>query len=197
MKTKLMSVLLVLGLLLPMNANAFFFDSMVNEATEVSVEMMQTIKKLSDDIGLMADKILVMADKIGEMAERIVETEKIMAEMATDIAEIKNNGTSTSGTPTIEGVYLIQGYQTTLYRGEAPRFEMSQNSSEYLVYVSSSMTMNTNTVSVLVHNQSELSELWSQLEALTADHKIFVAVKIIENNSISSLSNVLSYNTTF
>ena len=202
MKTKLTSVLLATSLLLPLSANAFFFDTTPEETTTTVVEstvdfsqVLLLIQALADDIGEMADRILVMADKIGEMADRIVQTEEIMADLAVDIAEIKAN---TSGTTTaVDGVYITQGFQTTLFSGEAPAFVMSATSSEYLVYVSSSMTMDTNTISVLVHNPAELAAQWSYLESLASDHKIYVAVKTIENNSISSLSNVLSYTTTF
>jgi len=202
MKTKLISTLLVASLLLPLSANAFFFDSTPDETSTTIVEstidfsqVLLLIQALADDIGEMADRILVMADKIGEMADRIVETEELMADLAVDIAEIKAN--TSGGSTAVEGVYITQGFQTTLYSGEAPTFTMSAPTAEYLVYVSSSMTMDTNTISVLVHNQEELATQWSHLETLANDHTIYIAVKTIQNNSISSLSNVLSYTTTF
>lgn len=220
MKTKIAAIFLVVGFMLPVNANALFFNSMVqgmtsvannmvDEAGEVSSEMMQLMSKLSDDIGLMADRILVMADKIGEMADRIlvmadkigemadriVATEQLMADMMVDIADIKKS-TSTNSNLTEVFITQLEG-QDVLDEGTVPVFNMSKQSSEYLVYVSSTMTMTTNTVSVLVHNQSELEALWSSLDDLASDNKIYIAVKIIEDNSISSRSNVLTYTTTY
>ena len=211
MKTKLVSLVLVVSFVLPMNANAFFFKSMiegmtsvsnnmVDGATEVSVEMLRLFEALADDIGEMADRILVMADKIGEMADRIVETEKIMAGMATDIASIKTNqGSTTSIAPaSVDTVFITQDdYQTTLYNGEAPRFNLSDGSSQYLLYVSSSAIMNTDTTAILIKSSYDLNTRWSNLQELAQNYKIYVAVKSINGNTISSLSNIVEYSTTY
>jgi len=206
MKLKLISLLLVLGFILPSNANAFFFSNMidgmtsvanniVDGATEVSVDMLELFEALADDIGEMSDRILDMADKIGEMADRIVATEQLMANMMVDIATIKNN---TASSTTSENIIILKdSTQEILYTSDAPLFTISNQTSEYLVYVSSSMTMTTNTVSILVHNQEELESLWNNLESLSSDSKIYIAVKTIQDNKISSLSNVLTYNTMY
>ncbi|MDF1880206.1 hypothetical protein JHD50_02620 [Sulfurimonas sp. MAG313] len=207
MKIKLLSTLLIVTILIPMNANALFLKTMVQEmtsvannvidsSTQVSSEMLQLFGALADDIGEMADRILVMADKIGEMADRIVETEKIMATLATDIATIKSNqGVSAVISPSI---FIQQDtFQTTLYNGEVPRFTLSNASNEYLLYVSSSATMDTNTISILVKSSYDLTTRWNSLQKLARNYKIYIAVKSINANNISSLSNVIEYSTTY
>ena len=210
MKKKLIGLVIATSLMLPVSANAFFLKSMVegmtsvsnnmvDGATEVSVEMLRLFEALADDIGEMADRILVMADKIGEMADRIVETNQIMATMATDIAAIRNTqSTGSSCTAATDTVFIAQdSYQTTLYNGEAPRFELSDGSSQYLLYVSSSAIMNTDTTAILVKSSYDLSVRWRDLQALANNYKIYVAVKSINGNTISSLSNIIEYRTTY
>ena len=214
MKTKFITLILVVGFILPVNANAFFFKSMVegmtsvannmvDSSTQISSEMLDLFGALADDIGemadrilVMADKILIMADKIGEMADRIVATEQLMADMMVEITAIRNGqGTTTSSVPT---VFITQDdFQTTLYNGEAPRFNLSDNASQYLLYVSSSAVMNTDTVAVLVKSSHDLDTRWKDLQSLANNYKIYVAVKSINDNTISSLSNVIEYSTTY
>jgi len=207
MKIKIISSMLLLAMLLPMNANAFFLKTMVqgmtsvannvvDSGTQISSEMLQLFGALADDIGEMADRILVMADKIGEMADRIVETNQIMATMATDIAAIRNGSNTTTATG---NTIFITGdsYQTTLYNGEVPRFQISDGSSSYLLYVSASAIMDTDTIAILVNSSYDLNTRWRDLQALANNYKIYIAVKSINSNDISSLSNVIEYRTTY
>lgn len=201
MKKKIISIVLAVSLMVPITANASFLKTMVqNWGFTLSLsanDMLKLFGALADDIGVMADRILVMADKIGEMADRIVATEVLMAALTTNVATIAadvatiNTNTSTT---TVPGIYISNETQPNLYSGDFPSFTMSQTTPEYVVFVSSTLTMTTNTISVLVHNQAELEALWPNLVGLTQNQKIYIGVKSITDNTISSLSNVLTYN---
>jgi len=215
MKKKIVSLVVVVALIAPITANAGFLSNLVSQfGYRLSISANETLslyKAMADDmnlmadrimdmageIGVMADRILDMADQIGVMADRIVATETLMANLTTDMATIAadvatiNTNTSTN---TVEGVFISNSTQPDLYAGDVPNFTMSQSTPEYLVFVSSTLTMDTNTISVLVHNQAELEALWPNLVGLTQDQKIYIGVKSITNNQISSLSNILTYN---
>jgi hypothetical protein len=214
MKKKLIGGLLVASLItVPVVSKASFLSSIVDgmtsvannvvdSSTEVSQDMLDLFGALADDIGEMADRILVMADKIGEMADRIVETERMMADVAIQVGQINENTNACSysieSDPGIRTVLITADiYQGTLWENEAPRFDMSESTASYLVYVSSTMAMNSNTVSIMVDNQTEFSSNWSNFESLAQDNKIYIAVKTIENNIASPLSNVLEYQTSY
>lgn len=200
MKKKIVSIVLVVAMVAPITANAGFLSSLVSQfGYRLSLSANDTLKlydAMSNDMNAMADRIMdmagnidAMADKILEMADKIVATEQIMADMAVDISTIK---TSTS-TNEVAGMYIDNAGQNDLYNSECPIFTMSDSPAEYVVYVSSSLTMNTNTISVLVRNHSELEALWPSLVTLQANGKIYVGVKSVEDNKISSLSNILAY----
>lgn len=194
MKKKIVSILLAIALIAPLTANAGFLKNMVENwgftFTITATEMLDLFGALADDIGEMADRILLMADQIDLMADKIVDTEVLMAGLVVDIAEIKTNTSNTC----VEGVFISNETQPSLYSGDFPDFTMSQTPTEYVVYVSSSLTMDTNSISVLVHNQAELEALWPTLVVLAQDQKIYIGVKSITDNNISSLSNILTYN---
>ncbi len=204
MKKKIISVVLAISLLAPITANAGFLKTMVESwgftLTLTASDMLDLFGALADDIGEMGDRILLMADEIGEMADkigvmadRIVTTEQMMADMTVELAQISSSVADLSGTtpPTV----LIASDTLTISTDEAPNFTISTATPEYVVYVSSTLVMNTNTTSVIVHNYDELQEKWAQLKTLAANGQVHIAVKTIDNNSISSLSNVLSYTT--
>jgi len=192
MKLKITAVVLMLTLLFSSNATASFMSSTTTS------EVIQLISKLSDDIGVMADriddmadKILVMADKIGEMADRIVHTEQMMSDLTLDMASLKN---STSATQTL---IITQDNGSILYANQIPSFTTSIEAPQMLIYVSSSLTIDSNTITVLVNNQSDLEAQWDKLKTLAKNDKIYIAVKTINGNTLSSLSNVLTYTTLF
>lgn len=198
MKLKLAAIFFALTLLLSSNATASFF----NTTTTITTEMITLISKLSDDIGIMADRILdmageigKMADKIGVMADRIVHTEEMMAQLTIDMATLSANTSQASQTtPTL---MLANTGSSTLGIDEAPAFTSSISTDEMLIYVSSSIGMNTNTISVLVTPNDPLTSKWKELQTLAQDGKIYIAAKTIDGNTISSLSNVLTYNTLY
>jgi len=198
MKKIIVKFILVAGFMLPINANAWLLTDLVDSLTttttasgEVTIEMLQLFAALADDIGEMADRILVMADKILIMADKIVATEQLMANLVVDVASIK---LAVEGDNTVLPTVIISSLNTTpLSTLQAPLLAMNVVTTEYLVYVSSSMTMTSNTMSVLVHNDLELQALWNHLAPLALNNKIYIAVKTIDANVISSLSNVLTF----
>jgi len=208
MKKKILGLILALTLIAPVTANAGFLRFVVdNFGFQLSLSANDTLDlfgALADDIGDMADRILLMADQIDQMADKIlvmadkiVATEVLMAQLTTDMATIAadvatiNANTSTGE---VAGMYIDNAGQTDLYNLECPAFTMSDSPAEYVVYVSSSLTMNTNTISVLVRNRAELEALWPDLITLAANGKIYIGVKSVADNKISSLSNILGYN---
>ena len=180
MKLKIATALMALSLLFSSNASASFFT-----APSTNEQILQLISKLSDDIGLMADRILVMADKIGEMSDRIVHTEELLADLST------NNTTSA------QTVLISADNNTVLYANQVPEFTLNNEASQMLIYVSSSLTMQSDTITILVNNPSDLAQQWSELKTLADNNKIYIAVKTIDGNVISSLSNVLTYTTLY
>jgi glycerol-3-phosphate dehydrogenase len=137
----------------------------------------------------MADRILVMADKIGEMADRIVQTEQLMADLTQNLAE-----SSATTTPT---VIISSTTQNLLDTEQVPEFILNMPAQQMLIYISSSLTMQSNTTCIVVNTPSELALQWAELKSLATNNKIYIAVKTINENQISSLSNVLTYTTLY
>jgi len=181
MKLKIITALMALSLLFSSNATASFFS-----APSTNEQILQLVSKLSDDIGLMADRILVMADKIGDMADRIVHTELLLTDLNTSTKPCSTNLGSISANS-----------KTVLYANQVPEFSMNIQAPQMLIYVSSTLTMQTDTISVLVNNSSDLEQQWAELKTLATNNKIYIAVKTIDANTISSLSNVLTYTTLY
>lgn len=198
MKLKLAAIFFALTLLLSSNATASFFSS----STNITTQMIELVSKLSDDIGIMADRILdmageigEMADKIGVMADRIVHTEEMMAELTLDMATLTANAAETPQTQTT--VIISNTASNVLSTGDIPTFTTTLSTEEMLIYVSSTMSMSTNTISVLVTPDETLESKWRELQTLAKDGKIYLAIKTIDANNISSLSNVLTYTTLY
>ncbi|PHR56386.1 MAG: hypothetical protein COA44_08500 [Arcobacter sp.] len=190
MNKKIVSIVLALSLLLPVTANAGFLKTMVESwgftFTITASDTLDLFGALADDIGEMADRILVMADKI-------VATEQLMADMVVQLAEI-NAGIATLNTTSTVPTVLINSDVLTITSGVAPTFTISDLPTEYVVYVSSTLIMSTTTTSLIIHNNDELQAQWFELEALSTNGNIYIAVKSINANTISSLSNVLTFN---
>ncbi|MBN2815364.1 MAG: hypothetical protein JXQ67_01675 [Campylobacterales bacterium] len=198
MKLKLAAIFLAFTLLFSSNATASFFTT----PETITLEMIELVSKLSDDIGIMADRILdmageigKMADKIGVMADRIVHTEEMMAQLTLDMATLSTN--VSQNTQDIPTLILSNTGTDTLNSGDVPLFTSNITTNEMLIYVSSSITMDTNTVSVLVTSNETLQSKWEDLQALAKDGKIYIAAKSIDGNTISSLSNILTYTTLY
>lgn len=199
MKKKIASLILVGALLVPVAANASFLKDVVNQfGYRLSLSANDTLKlfgALADDIGEMADRILVMSGNIDDMADKIVETEEIMAGMAVDIAEIKaNTGSNTSTLPVL---VISSGNGDTLSSGQAPVIAPNNEYLEYLVYVSSTITLSTTTTGIVLHSNQELQDRWAELESIATDGKIYITLRGIEGGNVTDLSNVLTYNTTY
>ncbi|MBT5934598.1 hypothetical protein [Sulfurimonas sp.] len=202
MKTKLIGAFIVLTVLSPISAQAWFFNTMINGMTsvannmvtgstnvannmvdtggETSQAMMGLVSKLSDDIG-------IMADRIGEMSDRIVETEKLMQEVA---LQMTSNGSSTSSVSNAPAVLSLR-YSNDLYGDEVPSIQFRKETNEFLLYFSSTPDFSTSSSSILVASQSDLSRGWPLALTLVKDGKLYIAAKRIDGNTITSLSNII------
>ncbi len=188
----LITLVLTLSLLVPSAYAANFWDFMsnmsnnatsisnniVDEAANTSSDMMGLMSKLSDDIGSMADRI-------GEMADRIVATEELMADVAT---QMQSGGCSDSGSSASTAL-LLTPYGTHVWPGDVPNIYIENQTEQYLLYAGASPQLSNDSVAFLVRDNDSLAEAWSYLSELAENGKIFIAVKTIDGNSISSLSN--------
>ena len=196
MKKQLVALSLTAALLIPVNANAGLFSSMY----DIPSQMMELMSKLSDDIGLMADRIgqmgdriLVMADKIGEMADRIVQTEEIMTNTMLQMQENMNTPASSNGLAQTNNVLLLTPSHTAATTDIAPDILLSDNASSYLLYISTSPMIDAvNTSSILVQEASSLDTLWHDAVSKTAANTLYIAVKTLQDNQLSTLSNAVA-----
>ncbi|MBT5934442.1 hypothetical protein [Sulfurimonas sp.] len=193
MKKNILIIVLALSLVLPAQVNAGFFRTVVKSATAVSLEMLKLMSKMSDDIGIMADDIGIMADRILTMADKIVHTEQLMADLILDVAELNTKIVDKDISITNTTLLLSSTNQTNTTFHVAPTLVVNAEASEYIIYVSSNITMNTNTISIIVHNLNELQNNWAELSTISQNNKIYISVKSIENNIISSVSNTVGF----
>lgn len=193
MKKKIILVLIVLATLIPLNANAGIFSNTSNNVIKL-------ISKLSDDIGIMADRILVMADKIGEMADRIlimsdkiVETENLMSDTLLQMQDTMDKSSNTNTLSQTNSVLLLTPNHTATTSNIAPEIILSDNSSTYLLYVSTSPMIDAlNNSSVLVQDISSIDTIWHDLLSKTSAKTIYIAVKSLHENKLSSISNAVA-----
>jgi hypothetical protein len=209
LKKSLFALLLFLGLTTQSHA---FFGQLIEGMTSVANNMVdssetvvnngidtssETVLGLSDDIGSMADRIGDMADKIGEMGDRIVKTEEIMVDLTTELVNGRQNDNSSAEKSYYEGetVLLTTEYGVELTHQELPTIEYNNNSSEYLLYIASSPKINSNSTSFLIRNHKDLKRVWGQIVGTFAKNaRLFIAIKTIDGNSISNLSNTILIN---
>ena len=188
MKNKLISAFLVMTILFSSSVDAALYSS------DTAKAILQLISKLSDDIGKMADRIGEMsddigkmADRIGEMSDRIVHTEELMAKLTVDLAD-RQNGTANT--------IIITSSNTKLYNPEdIPSFNINKPTKQILVYFSPNLNFTTNTIAILVNtsNFQEIVQQWDEIKKLAKNNKINIAIKTINGNTVSSLSNVLTF----
>jgi hypothetical protein len=173
MKSKIITITIVIIL---------FFSSNATATCSSNRQVLQLISKLSNDIGLMADRILLMADKIGEMSNRIVRVEE-------SIINFNKNNSNTLST-----IVISSDSNDFVNKDQIPRFTINTTAPQILIYISSTLVMKNNTTSILINNYSDLAQHWAELKIPLNQDKIYIAIKVIDGNTISSLSNVLTYN---
>jgi len=145
---------------------------------ETSVTNQQAlVSKLSDDIG-------VMADRIGTMADRIVTTEKLLSDTLL---------TLTGNASLVKSVILTAPLDSsTVSKVTAPTMTLSDSASQYLLYASTDTSFErAKSLVIYVDSSDALTKAWAQVAELAATNNdvIFIAVKSINNNVISTLSN--------
>ncbi len=144
------------------------------------VEQQDLISKLSDDIGLMADRIILMAD-------RIVYTEELL----TQSLELLIKNPDFAGTSSSNGVALTSPTGiSTLSATTAPVITTTPSTDIYLIYASTVPTFSSgNTISLYIESQDALNTKWSQIVDFAGTSEVYLAVKRIDSNTISSISN--------
>ena len=185
--TKYISSLFLTVLLLSFSAQAETttytdFVAMQNDMDSLNstmIEQQDLISKLSDDIGLMADRIL-------EMADRIVYTEELLAQSLTLLI----NNPDFAGTSSSNGVALTSPTGNSTLSTTAPVITTIPSAAVYLIYASTVPTFSAgNTISLYIESQDALNSKWSQIVDFAGTSEIYLAVKRIDGNIISSISN--------
>jgi len=145
---------------------------------ETSVTNQQKlVSKLSDDIG-------TMADRIGTMADRIVVTEKLLA----------NTLLTLTGNSSLENSVVLTSPldSTTASKSTAPNITLSNSASQYLLYASTDANFQrAKSLVIYIDSSDRLTKAWAQVANLAANNNdiIYIAVKSINDNVVSTLSN--------
>ena len=150
--------------------------SITNLQTSVTNQQ-KLVSKLADDIG-------VMADRIGTMADRIVATEKLLSNTLLTLTGNKSLTNSVALTKPIDS--------STALKATAPDISLSNSASTYLLYASTKNTFNrADSLVIYINSSNTLSAAWEQVAnlATTNNDVIYIAVKSINSNVISALSN--------
>ncbi len=151
----------------------------INSLNETVIEQQALVSKLSDDIGLMADRIVAMAD-------RIVATEELLSQTLIVLV----NNPDFAGTGSSNATALISPVDNATLTTAAPVITTIPASTVYLIYASTEPTFSAgNTISLYVDSSTVLSSKWSQIVAFAGSATIYLAVKRIDGNTISTISN--------
>jgi uncharacterized coiled-coil protein SlyX len=154
-------------------------DTSIENLGTTVTDQQALVSKLSDDIG-------VMADRIGTMADRIVATEKLLSETLLALTG------STSNTLSNTAVMTAPLDSSTASKTTAPTITILSAPTAYLLYASTSPKFEQSKSIVLyIDSDATLSTSWTRVSELAATNGdvIYIAVKSINNNLISALSN--------
>lgn len=209
MKKRINIMLFIAIILLPLQAHALFStliesstsvaNNLIDSSESSTSQMIALTTQLSSDIGTMSDRILLMADnidkmadKIGVMADRIVTTEDMMTDTLTRMEEIAmgRNSTTQNG-----AVLLLTPYGSYATSNEAPIISLSNYAPNYLLYVSQSPRINAvSSSSVMISDTVPLARVWPDITAGLENSKIYIAVKTIDGDTLSDISNAVLIN---
>ena len=165
-------------------------NNTVNSSANAGSDILALISKLSDDIGVMSNRILAMADKIGKMADRIVATEKLMTQTLTKVQENNNILVSNSAATTSPAI-LNTPWGTQVNGNNPPPININHYNGAYMLYASPNGAMDSSSMQVLIHNESELITTWLQLKQLANNNLLYIAVRTVNGNQVSGLSNAV------
>lgn len=209
MKRNTIALIFIMATLFPIQAQAFFTtmiegstsvaNNIVDSSQSSTSEMIALTSKLSDDIGIMSDRILLMADnidamadKIGVMADRIVTTEELMTSTLIRMEEIAAGHNITTQN---SAILLQTPYGSNATYFEAPNIVLSNNADNYLLYVSDTPRIDAvSQSSVMINDVNTLNAIWADLVANDNDNKVYIAVKTIDGDSLSDISNAVLIN---
>ena len=180
MNKMIVNLSIVLFFITNVNAETVTCDSLdagISNLGTTVTDQQALVSKLSDDIGLMSNQIEAMADKI-------VLTETLLSQT---LLTITGNATLSNA------VMLLSPLDsTTASKTEAPSLTLSDSATQYLLYASKSPTFSdAQSIKIYIDSTDTLSRSWSQIVEFGATNGdvIYIAVKSINNNQISSLSN--------
>jgi len=153
-------------------------NTSVNNLETSVTNQQKLVSKLSDDIG-------TMADRIGTMADKIVKTEDLLSQTLLTITGNKTLTNTVALTKPLDS--------TTAQKNTPPTIELSDNATTYLLYASTDAKFD-RAKSLIIYvdtSNDTLKNSWSQVADLagTNNDVIYIAVKSINNNVISALSN--------
>ena len=180
MNKMIISLFIPLFFITNINAETVTCDSLDASITNLGTivtDQQALVSKLSDDIG-------VMADRIGDMADKIVLTETLLSQT---LLTITGNTTLTNAV-----ILLSPLDSTTASKTIASTLTLSDSASQYILYASKSPTFSeTNSIKIYIDSTDTLSRSWTQVSdfAATNSDVIYIAIKSINNNIISTLSN--------
>jgi len=126
----------------------------------------------------MAGRIGVMADRIGEMADRIVHTEELIVELVDDQNALSLILSPAEG----DAAYSTVPVQITL----------SSDKVNYILYISNNADMTDSTNALVLNNDT--SNAWNRVPGFATGDTIYIAVKTVDDNSSSDLSNTVLLN---
>lgn len=183
---KILAFAILLLTIQPLPARAELFGSCTVDPN--LLVLTNTMLSLSTDIGTMADRILITEDKIGVMADRIVQTEELLA---TTLQQLNQNGGITASKPGVLLTAPLTG--DAVLRNTAPMLQLSDNATNYVVYISPTANFsNDQVLPLLVTAQTPLSDSWSQAVQSINTGMVYIAVRSVDgNNALSELSNAV------
>ena len=152
----------------------------IDAGSDAFGDMVDLTSKLADDIGKMSLQIGVMAD-------RIVNTEQMMAGLVRDLA----NKAPARQSVSLNSITLDIDYGTVASLNEAPSMAISNGATEYTLYVSTSIMIDSDTnAGIAISQNVDFSDVWADVIASTNANKIYIAVKTPQ----STISNVVLIN---
>ena len=162
------------------------FDNFFTDRQEFRLERleiaMDTMLRLSDDIG-------EMADRIGEMADRIVETMELMSETLLKLEGAVGDCNNATCAGVVGKTTLILSPSEGQMLTNTTFFNLAGGYDDFILYASSDAGMAKPT-NILVQD-NDLTAALARIKGYVYNDKIYVAVKAIDGDAVSDLSNTV------
>lgn len=163
-----------------------WFDNFFTDRHEFRLERleiaMDTMLRLSDDIG-------EMADRIGEMADRIVETMELMSETLLKLEGTVGDCNNATCAGVVGKTTLILSPSEGQMLTNTTFFNLAGGYDDFILYASSDAGMAKPT-NILVQD-NDLTAALARIKGYVYGDKIYVAVKAVDGDAVSDLSNTV------